>query len=236
VLLALVLTGGFLVHSTSLPSTQVFATGTGEVRPLTLDDGSRVDLDTQTKLEWSSDEKGRRAVLHDGEAFFEVRADAQRPFRVEVGDSAISALGTGFNVYRKAGGRVVVTVLNGAVLVEGYTPGRAAWHRELYANQHIEYGSDGLIRDTCTSTTASNATSWREGRLQFEDAPLSQVVEELQRYTDRHIIIGDPRFNQMRFGGALSSRDIGAALARLAKVTRMTVTEHGDAFTLNYRP
>ena len=199
-------------------------------------DGSRVYLNTRARLEVSEDAQERQAVLYEGEAFFEIALDVGRPFRVALVGSEIYVFGTRFNLYQKTSGEVVVTVLEGAVHVEGRkSRGHSAWRRELRANQQMTYGLSGVLRDVETTSIAASAVNWREGRLEIRDEPLANVLEELSRYTDRPIRIRDRRLKQLRVGGALSTRDVRAALARLEKLAPITVEDQGGVFVLRYR-
>ena len=77
---------------------------------------------------------------------------------------------------------------------------------------------------------------WREGKAVFEGVPLPVVIEELQRYTNRCIVIGDARLNHLQFLGVLGILDIPVTLRQLAKMLPITIEEAGNTFTLHYRP
>ena len=219
----------FLTHS--------YATATGEVRNITLPDGSVVYLNTQTRLRWIGTPHDRRVWLQSGEAFFDVAQDPRQPFRIALDRSEIRVLGTRFDVYRKSGGTVVVTVLSGTVAVEGglRANGRPMWQVQLQANDQIEYTPTGVLPQV-HSIVARKAVKWREGFLETEGEPLSTVVGELGRYTTHRILIADPRLSAVHIGGLFSVRDVPYALSRLEKVGPITVTRTDDAFILNYRP
>src|SRR5690606_2475966 len=129
-----------------------------------------------------------------------VAPDAQRPFRVVLDHSEIQVRGTRFNVYRKRSGEVIVTVLEGTVHVRQTARANdsAAWERNLHANERIVFKSIGLISDVHRIDDVQNVVKWREGVMQVRNQPLADVVEELTRYTDRHIIIRDPRAAQYK--------------------------------------
>lgn len=233
-LLALVAGGWFMLRPASA-SQQVYVTRTGETRTVTFDDGSVAYLNTRTQLKWLGGKAERRVVLGVGEALFDVAHDPSRPFRVVLDNSEIQVLGTRFNVYRKQDGEVTVTVVEGKVAVKelGEGAARPAWQRELAANQRIVYRRLGLMRDV--EPAAGSAVKWREGVLEIQDRPLPEVLDELTRYTDKRIVIRDPRVAQLRVGGALSVRDVRVALARLEKLAPLRVVESGDTLTLDYR-
>jgi transmembrane sensor len=233
-LLALV-AGGWFVFGPMGPASQVYATKTGEMRTVTFEDGSVAYLNTRTQISWLGGKHERRVALGEGEALFDIVHDAARPFSVVLDNSEIRVLGTRFNVYRKKNGEVVVTVIEGKVAVRELAPQdeRPAWEREVGANQQIVYRPLGLMRDVHPAAAAT-AVKWRDGVLELKDQPLSEALDELTRYTDQRIVIRDPRIAELRVGGAVSVRDVRAALARLEKLAPVRVVESGGTYTLDY--
>jgi transmembrane sensor len=93
-----------------------YATDVGERRSITLADGSTVDLNARSRLRIEFSRSERRVELIEGQALFQVSKDKNRPFIVSSGDATVRAVGTQFDVYRKATG-TTVTVLEGRVAV-----------------------------------------------------------------------------------------------------------------------
>jgi transmembrane sensor len=215
-----------------------YVTNTGEMRTVKFEDGSVAYMNTRTKLKWIGNLSERRVVLVEGEALFDVMHDESRPFHVVLDNSEIQVRGTRFNVYRKKSGEVVVTVLEGTVDVQelGQASARPAWKRELHAGERIVYRPIGLIRDV-HPTDALDSVKWRDGVLRLANEPLEDVLDELTRYTDRRIVIRDPRIAKLTIGGALPTRDVRAALKRIEDLEpTIIVTEQGGQFTLSQRP
>jgi len=185
-------------------------------------------------------ETERRAILHQGEALFDVEPDPDKPFVVEAGSGIVRVLGTRFNVYRKPDSEVVVTVLEGEVAVadeaveldEQLSP--ITWQHNLVANQEITYSDNG-VKEQVAETDAEKKVSWREGVLLIDDQPLVDVVAEISRYSDRRIVILDTRLNQIRFGGAVSIADIRKALSVLEQVAPIQVSDSKDGYTISYK-
>jgi len=114
ILAALVVAGGFVIwRSERYPS---YATDIGEHRSLALSDGSTVDLNARSKLRIEFSAAERRVELLEGQALFQVAKDKSRPFIVTSRDATVRAVGTQFDVDRKAAG-TTVTVLEGRVVV-----------------------------------------------------------------------------------------------------------------------
>jgi transmembrane sensor len=228
--------GAWFTFGPSYLSANAYSTVTGQTQTVTFEDGSVAYLNTQTRLQWAGSGNDRKVVLEQGEALFDVVHDPSRPFRVVVGNSEVRVLGTRFNVYRRKNDEVLVTVIDGNVEVveSGRQDYKPAWTRQLTANQQIAFSPIGLTQDV-QPVDALKVTKWREGVLELTGEPLVNVVDELTRYTDKRIVIRDPRLAQLRFGGALSTRDMRAALARIEKLAPIAVEENGNTFTLDYR-
>jgi transmembrane sensor len=95
-----------------------YATGIGERRLITLKDGSTIDLNSRSKVRVSFSDRERDVEFLEGQALFSVARDASRPFIVSVGKTAVRAVGTQFDVYRRSSG-TTVTVVEGRVAVFG---------------------------------------------------------------------------------------------------------------------
>ena len=209
-----------------------YTSNIGEVRTITLPDGSAATLNTQTTLKWIGTDHERRVQLLSGEALFEIEHDPSRPFQIDLpGHSVIRVLGTRFDVYVKSSGKIRVTVLNGTVAIEG---GRGTLHETLTANQQIEYSPDDPVAQV-RIVDAPRAIGWRDGVLEVSEQPLSDVVNELGRYTSKQIIV-DPELQSRPISGVFPVRDVPNALTHIERAVPITVTQTDTAFILNHRP
>jgi transmembrane sensor len=237
---AIVVIGGWLgVRPVREFFTQSYTTEVGEMRTVTLKDGTIVHLNTHSQLAWVGTGTDRHVVLLQGEVFFEVVHDATRPFRITVDHSEIRDIGTQFDVYRKSSGSVVVTVISGQVAVQETGAGGAQppWaERQLKANEQIEYTPSSLIADV-HSTVAPKAVRWREGLLETEGQAFSTVVGELNRYSNKQILVPDPpaSLQGINIGGTLNVHDVPAALKRIQKLGHIVVTDTPNAYILSYK-
>ncbi len=169
---------------------ETYANSSAESRTVVLGDGSTAILNTKTRLTWADTTRERRVQLQDGEALFEVTDDKNRPFKVSVEGSEIRVLGTEFDVYRKPNGPVVVTVLKGTVSVRAPSNQDEAplWERTLTRNEQMEYTATRLLSDV-HPTDATEAVAWRDGRIIVKNGTLHDLVEELNRYSSRPIVL-----------------------------------------------
>jgi transmembrane sensor len=237
VALAIILSVGAVALRRAGYFPETFNTATGQFRRVRLPDGSLASLNTRTTLEWTGSPNDRRVRLLRGEAFFDVVHESRRPFRILLAHSEVQVLGTRFDVYQKADGNVVVTVLSGTVSVEGLDQGadaRPSWTRRLGTNEQIEYSPVGLVGDV-HAAVAPDVVRWREGMIETQGEPLSKFVSDLSRYTAERIVIVDPRAASQDIGGVFSVRNVDATLARIARIAPVTVTHENGEVILGYR-
>jgi transmembrane sensor len=216
--------------------TAEYRTLVGQKNDIHLSDNSTVHMNTLTAFQWKGGDCKREVVLLYGEALFDVAHDAHCEFRVVVDDGVVIVHGTRFNVYRRARDDVTVTVLEGQVSVEEGSSAASLpkWKRDLHADQQIAYGVAGPTSDV-HDALAEDAVKWREDVVAFNDEPLALVVTDLQRYTNRRISIEDQRLLSLHITGDLDIRDIRQTLARLERLTPVTVEAVGNNLLLRYR-
>src|SRR5690606_22885018 len=128
--LAAALAGAALVAWQQLPlmnGAELYHTRLGEQRSFKLDDGSILYLNTQSRARVDYSGAARDVHLIEGEALFIVARDSARPFRVHAGEATIQAVGTQFNVYRRADA-TLVSVVDGRVRISASdaAPSKAA--------------------------------------------------------------------------------------------------------------
>jgi transmembrane sensor len=183
-------------------------TATGEQRTVPLVDGSLVQLNTGSAI--IIDYRGDRRIVHllKGEAAFTVRADRLRPFTVEAGNGATTALGTRF-IVRRDGTDTDVTVTEHRVRVtwpKTVTPSHGVI---VSAGQVVRYGAGGPPEPRTAEIDAAGA--WTRGRLVFVDRRLVEVVAELNRYHPGYIRVVGSTLAERRFSGVFPVADpVGA--------------------------
>lgn len=157
----------------------------GKLLQLTLSDGSQVWLNSDTKFRYPEKfGSGVREVFLEGEAFFDVSKDPSRPFRILSGGKlTTTVLGTSFNVKAYGNDDVnEVAVITGKVSVVHTTSDNRSSEVLLQPGQKavLIKAQDLLSREEFSDK--DHYTSWREGKLIFEDAPVDQVISSLSRY------------------------------------------------------
>lgn len=198
------------------PHMSTYQTAIGERETLSLSDGSQIELNTSSSLRIARDTAGRQAWLDGGEAYFQIKHDAQHPFVVVAGESRIVDLGTKFTA-RRFPDHLEVTLVEGSARLE--TPANAAGtHSAVLQPGDAATVADGLIKITRKpSAVLVDELGWRKGLLKFRYATLSEAAAEFNRYNRTKIIIEDPIVARLTIYGAFAANN-AAAFADAAQI------------------
>ncbi|MGB1868521.1 MAG: FecR family protein [Porticoccaceae bacterium] len=213
---------------------QTYSTATGEYQQVWLDDGSLIELNTDSSVVLSLSDRQRNIELVRGEAFFTVAPDKTRPFVVIVGGAEVRALGTAFNIYRQGPELARVHVVEGVVRVSE-TQGSAVSapeSRMLLANQALEFSETTGIGDL-PEQNMQQATAWREGQILFDGASLKEAATVLNRYLEQKIILHDSAHSAHRISGIFSSRERETTLLAVAQAFDLELSRQGDKWLLS---
>lgn len=205
-----------------------YETGIGEQSTATLPDGSSVTLNTNTSIDVFYSGTERRIVMNRGETLYQVMKDPSRPFNVHAAGHVVQAVGTAFDVRLKEK-QVEVTVTKGVVKVLfAPKPGARAGSGDLQTPPReaiLQIGDTATFVPHQFSTDAIRRLdphdiemrlSWREGMLYFDNEPLSNVLDEISRYTTSELVAGAD-IRDVRVGGYFKAGDIDGLLVALKK-------------------
>jgi transmembrane sensor len=201
-----------------------FQTKLGEQRSVLLADGSRVTLNSASKIEVRLRADHRSVQLLQGEALFEVTHDAQRPFDVYAGNVVVRAVGTRFDIDRQAM-RTEVTVVEGrvAMIAAGSRtdtlPVLSAGDRVI-----VDSAGPGAVEH---NVNLVETTAWTQHQLVFHQRPLGEVAEEFNRYNVRRIQIRSPLLREQEMTGTFKSNDVASFVAVLAGIQGVHVLDDG---------
>jgi transmembrane sensor len=224
---------GVLVVPRLLGDSGTIASGIGETRRVTLEDGSAVTLGPGTQLRQSYDNARRLIELVSGEAFFEVAQDARRPFVVIAGQMTLRALESAFGVRAIEGVPLSVIVSNGKVRV-----GAGGAERVLEANMRLDASVPGATaRVTRLEPDAlQRSLAWREGMLAFEGDTLASVAKQFDRYGAARIVIADPALAREPITGSFAANDPRGFARAIAASLGARVAVEGDTIRLSRKP
>ncbi|KVT78862.1 hypothetical protein WT25_20220 [Burkholderia territorii] len=197
-------------------SRQAAATAIGQQLTVTLDDDTRVLLNTGSAIRFSNRLRSRDVVLDRGEALFTVAHNAVRPFQVQAQTFTVRDIGTRFSVRMNKGG-VDVAVLEGRV---GVTQKKLLEPVVLDANEAIHIDGMGVVR----REDSGPLTAWKDGRLDFDRAPLAEVAQDVQRYRTAPIVLTDARVGGLLVSGSGRTDHPDRLLQALPAIAPVTVT------------
>jgi transmembrane sensor len=203
--------------------TQLYATAIGENRTIGLNDGTRLTLNTNTRLRTAA----RQVWLESGEAYFDVAHDSAHPFVIEAGTTRITVLGTRFSV-RRDHDRTRVLVAEGKVRVT-----QAGNEAVLTPNSAATASQGRITLQQQAAERTDSQLSWREGRLVLDQMTLGQAAEEFNRYNRRKLVIADASAARMSIGGSFSPSNIDGFARLLEQGFGLRATATPDQITIS---
>jgi transmembrane sensor len=197
----------------SIPMTDepVFSTAVGERSTFRLADNSVVTLSTDSAVRVNQWGQERHLTLLRGQAFFQVAKDAARPFVVTAGDKSVTALGTSFDV-RMEPGKLSVTLVEGRVRIAGATP---KGERRVEMDAGSRFVAANATDWAISTVDTAKESAWLQGRLVFDGEPLSAVVAEMNRFSERKLALADPTLGATPVSGVFRTGQIDAFVAAL---------------------
>lgn len=220
-------------HESMVASQQSYETAVGEHSTATLEDGSRLTLNTNSLLDVRFTAVERVVILRRGEGHFDVTPDPARPFSVHAGSHIVQAIGTAFNVQLGQNGELDVTVTEGQVRVllrtdaessdsnseltvrfDPYHDYRDAVDTTLSAGQSATFGEDIQVERLDTDEIEVRL-AWQQEMLIFRGESLDQVLREVSRYTDTEFVFATEAIRNIRVGGYFRTGDVDGLLVAL---------------------
>ncbi|APA71129.1 FecR family protein [Janthinobacterium sp. 1_2014MBL_MicDiv] len=212
---------------------QSYATARGQRLTVALPDGSTVQLDTATRLHVTLYRQRRAVRLAQGEALFQVQSRQGQPFEVAAGPLRVTVVGTQFSVRNTLDhdDSLRVAVQHGHVRVAGAQPDAI----DLLAGQGVTADAAGRL-SAIASLAPGSVAPWREGRVTFENVPLSVALAEFERYGDTGFVVRDPAVARLRIGGSFSLTQLDRFAAALPQLLPVQIVRSGTTSTIGMAP
>lgn len=205
---------------------EVFATAIGEQQQLTLADGSRLTLDTGSRVEVAWHLFSRRLQLQHGQARFDIAHAVWRPLTVQAGEHQVRVLGTRFDI-RYEQQAFALRLLQGRIAL--------SWQGKPLAT--LKAGDVWQSRSAQPQGQPSaqplpfDSASWQQGRLQFDATPLAQAVAEIQRHVPQRLYLA-PALAEVPLSGQFDSRDSARLLQLLPQILPLRLQPQADGSLL----
>jgi transmembrane sensor len=215
-------------HILSPPHSAFYQTTVGNREILSLGDGSQIELNTDSALRIAQEPGRRRAWLEKGEAYFQIKHDAKRPFVVVAGNARVIDLGTKF-VLHKFPDRLEVTLVEGSARV---TTGSAQ-------SAVLKPGDVAVARANAISVVRktrqqlADKMGWRRGVLMFRYTTLADAAAEFNRYNTTKIVIADPKVARLTIYGAFASNDVAAFADAAQAYFKLHIQNHDGTVVLS---
>lgn len=207
-------------------------TGYGQIRHLTLPDGSQVTLNAHSRLRtaryWHA---GRtRAVWLEGEAYFAVARQTAPPeagtaavpvkFVVHAAQTDVEVLGTRFNVQQRAG---VTRVVLRSGRVQLRRPGLA--NLQMVPGELAELRGDGWVH---RAVDPRPHTAWTERKLVLDQRTLGEIARTIEDFYGYPVVFSDPTLRNLRLGGTLNADQLDQLLEALEVTARVRIVREDD--------
>ena len=226
---AILIIGSFSVYyfTAVLPESQVIvasANTTERGKEVTLSDGTIVWLNRGATLSYKKKFVGnKRAVTLTGEAFFKVFRNQERPFVITTPNASISVLGTSFNI-KESQGNTKVIVATGKVKVANrndtdsriITPGLSA---EVSGEKVTKY-----------KTNNRNYLAWKTGEFTFNNAPLHQVIKDLNIWYDNKIVLKLSNDTNCRLSASFKKAKLEDVIETIRLTCDVEISKKEDIF------
>ena len=205
-----------------------YVSARGEVKQITLPDGSNMTLDADSEVSGRFAPHGRSVELKRGRGFFAVAHDTSRPFAVVAGGRRVVAVGTRFDV-DLAAGALTVTLLDGRVTVA--STGATSTPITLTPGQQLNI-RDGSVTVRSLGSGTASSDSWRRGLITFDDQPLAEAAAVMNRYGADQVLIDDARVGAIRISGQFRAGETSRFAQTVAELYRLKVARKGDRIEL----
>lgn len=193
----------------------------------TMADGTEVWLNAGSTLSYpNGDQLDKREVKLDGEGYFKVTKNAEKPFYVVTQQATVKVLGTSFNVkaYPEAE-RLITTLEEGSI--ELFTQKSGNSSVVLRPGEQAIYDTN-LGKTEIMNVDALQFSAWRSDKFLFRDADLNTIITELERLYDIKIYIKNPELEKLRFRGMFSyDQDLLDAFETLRRSVKLSYTIKG---------
>jgi ferric-dicitrate binding protein FerR (iron transport regulator) len=188
---------------------------TNELGELALADGTAIHLNEQTTLRYPETFSAKERRVHlDGEAFFKVRSDPNKPFVIETTFGEITVLGTAFNVESRSNGKQSVVFVK-----EGKVKFRSLEGQYVFLEANdlaiLDHQSGALEK---SSAASSNSLAWFTRELNYQNSPLSVVLADLEELHQSEIAVDKSNLGNCLFSGGFKDQSLASSLQTLALI------------------
>ncbi|MHB1278722.1 MAG: FecR family protein [Bacteroidia bacterium] len=224
----------FLIRENEVETYAVLSetkTLTGQQKEVVLPDGSKVRLNAASNLRFPATfAPDQREVYLEGEAYFEVVSDKKRPLIIHGTEANIKVLGTAFNVHAYPGTGMEVAVRTGKINMVSHSGSGTDVLMVPAGRKGVSYKSAGVWQ---VEPASEMDFDWLDGKMQFNESPLSEVMEELERSFGVEIEMADANLASCRISATFYRNSIEEVLETLSLIVDFTYEREGDRIVVS---
>lgn len=219
-------------ESSMLQKTVEIKTQNGEKKSLMLRDGSRIHLNSSSKLTLPNDfDAAERSIEVEGEAYLSVTHNSSKPFKVKCGNTVTIVRGTEFNI-KNRGTSVSVVVVKG--IVETYDIASS----KMIRLKKGEVGSYDKVTGLSAPKKADirYALAWRNDKLSFSHASLKEVMDEVERYYNVKVVFAEESLKEKTITGYFNTDSMSNLLSIISITLDISISYSNGVVTINEHP
>ena len=203
------------------------ATTSGETRDVRLPDGTFVALNENSSITYPREFNNQRNITFEGEGYFEVKKDEQKPFSITTSQTVTTVLGTSFNLKDHQNKNPQIKLFTGRVSFEDKTSNEKV---VLSPGQQAVLEKEGI---RVGDIDGSNDLAWKTKKLEFNQAPLEVMAADLEDYFNMEVLLSDPALKKCEFTGTFENPDLAEILQALEFTNGIKATINKDTITLS---
>ena len=232
--LALVMFGA-IPSDTAPINSRYYETASGELKTITLEDGSTVTLSAQSRIQSEFSASKRSVKLLNGRAYFNVTSNSSKPFTVSSGETVITVTGTEFDVVLRPSG-VQVAVAEGSVNVTDLTPESNLANRgtDLKAGEKIIADLDGSLGEKA-GFDLENLLAWQSGHLVYVNTTLGDIINDVNRYRKKPIRLQNQSLAELKITTAFKAKQSDQLLEGLEASYPVTINSYNHTVSVSLK-
>jgi transmembrane sensor len=198
-----------------------------DILELALNDGSHVDLNKNTELQYSKVFRGNtREVFLNGEAYFEVAHNTKKPFIIHTAGAQVRVVGTSFNLNSNNTGDVEIVVNSGTVeLTSNKTKTSVILNKDEKAS--FSAFSNAITKEV---NTDPNFLSWKTMKFVFRETRLENVFQKLEHVYDVRIVVKDPSVLDYKLTATYDKLDVNEIIKMISLTFRLTTEKESNLY------
>lgn len=231
--LVLICSGIYFLNGDGMQQNQIVSVDRGQKAKIELPDGTHIWLNSASSIIYAEDyNKKNRTVKLDGEAYFEVAKDKNKPFIVDLGDMSVEVLGTTFNVKAyKEDSLYTTTLIEGAVRVANSSQAIT-----MVPNEKVVFNKKENKMQKSETANAEYSHSWYSNDLAFDQESLSEIAKTLERMYNVSIVFETEDIRKVRFSGRVKNNNLEGVLQLISFVAPIKFAIDDSVVTIKKDP